>query len=290
MNIQRNFALLSLSVLGGALMVGLATSQSSTQVPEIRDKAGNMWVRGFSKMRSENLGGGKFKFTVATAAGKKLLATWSKENINLEAGALECLVVLDKAKAYRLQTAEMTGGILADFVRASANAQSKEAQKATIRAGEASYDGDKDTVTVRSNVTLVRTDPGAGQSMTATGSSGTIQLSEQGAAANAVSAATLNGPVKLTMTGVRDGDDGKPVKYALNGFGDKMVFNDAARTIVFSGNVRISGDDPSLGGDISGVRIATVQLTKNGEIESIELEGDPGKTVVQDKRKGGGGR
>lgn len=290
MKTNRTLTLTSLTLLGIALIATRATSQGGSSTPEIRDKAGNMWVRGFSRMRSENLGGGKFKFTVSTTEGKKLKATWSKEKIDIEAGGLECLVVLDKTKAYRLQTANMTGGIAADFVRASSNATSKEEQKAAIRASSADYEGDKDQVVVKGNVTLTRTDPGAGQSMTATGSSGTIQLSEQGSSANAVKAATLNGPVKLTLTGVRDGDDGKPVKYSLTGTGDRMVFNDVSRTIVFSGNVRISGDDPSLGGDISGVKVATVQLTKNGEIESIDLEGDPGKTVVQDKRKGGGGR
>lgn len=280
----------ALFVVGlAALAVGIAVSQSSTstQIPEIKDKAGNMWVRGFSKMSYQNLGSNRLKFTVSTLAGKKLLATWEKENIRVEAGGLECLVLLDKDKAYRLQTATMSGGIAADFTRASANAASKEKQTANIRAASADYDGATDEVTVRGNVTLTRTDPGASQSMTASGSSGVISLSEQGATANAVKAATLNGPVKLTMTGSRVGDDGKPAKYNLTGLADKMVFDDTKRTIVFTGNVRISGDDPSLGGDISGVKLATVTLTKDGEIESIELEGDPGKTVVQDKRGGG---
>lgn len=288
---MRTLTISSLFLLAAAIPI-LAVSQSTTQtkIPEIRDRAGNMWVRGFSRMRSENLGKGQFKFTVASAPGKKLLASWAKENINLEAGALECLVALDANKAYRLQTANMTGGIVADFTRASANAQSKEKQSANIRAATADYSASNSSVEVKGGVTLVRTDPGANQTMTATGSSGVIKLSEQGTTANAVSNATLNGPVKLTMTGVRAGDDGKPVKYALTGLADRMVFNDTARTIVFTGNVRISGDDPSLGGDITGVRVATVQLAKSGEIESIELEGDPGKTVVQDKRKGDGGR
>lgn len=280
----------SLFIVGlAAAAAGIAVSQSSTpvQVPEIKDKAGNMWVRGFSKMSYQNLGSNRLKFTVSTLAGKKLLATWAKENIRVESGGLECLVLLDKDKAYRLQTATMTGGIAADFVRASANLASKEKQTANIRAASADYDGSKSEVTVRGNVTLTRSDPGASQTMNASGSSGVIALSPQGAAANAVRAATLNGPVKLTMTGVRAGDDGKPAKYNLIGDADRMVFDDAKRTIVFTGNVRISGDDPSLGGDISGVNNATVTLTKEGEIESIELEGDPGKTVVQDKRGGG---
>lgn len=273
------------------LTAALAVSQSGqTKITEIKDKAGNMWVRGFAKMRLERIGANQLKYTVSTATGKKLQATWTKENIRIESGGLECLVLRDKDNAYRLQTATMSGGIVADFIRASANAQSKENQTAKIQAASADYDGSKDTVTVKGNVTLTRTDPGAGQTMTATGASGTIQLSEQGASANAVKAATLNGPVKLTMTGVRDGDDGKPVKFTLTGLADRMVFNDAARTIVFTGNVRISGDDPTLGGDISGVNVATVKLTKDGEIESIDLEGDPGKTVVQDKRKGDGSR
>lgn len=283
----------TLVVAGLAVIaVGIAVGQTSkpAQIPDIKDKGGNMWVRGFSKMSYKNLGSNRLKFTVSTLAGKKLLATWAKENINVESGGLECLVLLDKDKAYRLQTATMTGGIAADFVRASANAASQEKQTANIRAGSADYEGSKNEVTVRGNVTLSRSDPGASQTMNAVGSSGVITLSEQGSAANAVRAATLNGPVKLTMTGVRPGDDGKPSKYNLVGNADRMVFDDAKRTIVFTGNVRISGDDPSLGGDISGVNNATVTLTKNGEIESIELEGDPGKTVVQDKRKGGGGR
>ncbi len=281
----------SLLIALAGLTAALAVSQSGqTKIPEIKDKAGNMWVRGWSKMHAERIGSNQLKFTVGAASGKKLLATWAKENINIESGGLECLVIVDKDKAYRLQTATMSGGIVANFVRASANAQSKENQTANIRAASAEYNGSNDTVSVKGNVTLTRSDPGAGQSMSATGASGTIQLSEQGASANAVKAATLNGPVKLTMTGVRPGDDGKPLKYNLTGLADRMVFNDAARTIVFSGNVRISGDDPTLGGDISGVNSATVKLTKDGEIESIDLEGDPGRTVVQDKRKGDGGR
>lgn len=271
------------------LAAALAAQGPSPQAnrPEIRDKTGDTQVYGWTRVRYENAGEGRMKFIVRPAEGKRIIGIWKKQDMRVEVGALDAVMNTGKDGAYRLLTATMSGSIDANFTRPSSNAASKERQVVDIKAGSAEYTATEQKVDVKGGVTLVRRDPGAQESMNASGASGVITLSEQGASTNAVKTAVLTGPVDMTMTGRRQGDDGKPQAYTLKGHANRMVFSDASRTIVFTGNVRISGDDPGLGGEISGVHTATVTLSKTGEIESIDLEGDPGRTVITDKKGGG---
>lgn len=283
-------SLILIAILG-VISLLVTAAPSAPQGPEIRDSSGNTWVRGWSKVRYEKLPDGKLKYTVRSAPGKKIMGTWKQEGMEAEAGEIDFLVIPNK-NTFELQSATMGGGIEATFNRPSSNAESKEFQTAVIRATSADYSGLKNTVDVKGTVSLLRSDPGAQQTMSATGSSGLIQLSKPGTkGANVVQEATLNGPVAMKLQGTRRGDDGKPQKYDVVGSADKMVFNDAKRTIVFTGKVKISGDDPSLGGQISGVSRVVITFAASGEVESIDMEGDPtGVTQISDKRKGGGKR
>jgi lipopolysaccharide export system protein LptA len=249
-----------------------------------------MSVSGFSSWRVEKQEGGKWKITARTSEGRKITGDWKKQGVHVEVGQLEAIVNVEQDGARMLQDATLTGTILAKFTRPSSNAASKAQQTVTLNAASADYKGATGVVEVRGGLTLNRQDPGADEKMTATGSSGTITLSDLNAQANGVKSAVLNGPVVMTMTGRRRGDDGKPQAFDLHGSADKLVFNDAARTIVLTGHVKITGDDPSIGGEISGVNSATVKFSATGEVESIDMEGDPGRTIVTDKKKGGGGR
>lgn len=277
-----------------ALLAGLPLAQQANppkaEVPVIGDNAGNMSVTGFSSWRTKKLENGQWKITVRTGQGKRIVGKWVKQKMNVEVGELDAIVDVQKDGAKMLVSASMAGQIVANFARKSTNASSTEPQTVDVRAASAEFTAARNEVEVKGGLTLTRTDPGARESMTATGSSGVITLSELGATSNAVKTAVLNGPVVMKMNGQRKGDDGKPQAYVLTGSADKMVFNDAAHTVVFTGNVKITGDDPGLGGEISGVHTATITFAKTGEIESIDLEGDPGRTVIADKKKGGGKR
>ncbi len=281
--------------LFAACFAGLAGAYESpslpkAQGPEIRDKSGSTWVRGWSKVRYEKLSDGKLKYIVRANPGKRILGSWKQEGMEIEVGELD-FVVVPTGGTFDLQTATMGGSIDVTITRPSANASSKVAQTAHIKAGSADYLGAKSTVDVKGGVTLTQADPGANQNMTATGSSGTITLSKPGTKDRSVQQATLSGPVVMKLSGTRKGDDGKPQKYDVNGIADKMVFNDAQHTVIFTGNVKITGDDPSLGGQISGVSRVVITFLASGEIDSIDMEGDPvGTTTVSDKRKGGGKR
>ncbi len=259
------------------------------QGPEIRDKTGGTWVRGWSKMRYEKQPGNKGRYIVRANPGKRILGSWKQEGMEIEVGDLDFIFTTSNG-TFDLQSATMGGTIEATFTRPSSNAASKTMQTANIKAGSADYSDTKSTIDVRGGVNLASNDPGSNQSMTASGSSGVINLSKPGSKGNVVQLATLAGPVVMKLNGTRRGDDGKPQKYDVNGWADRMVFNDAAHTVTFTGNVKITGDDPSLGGQISGVSKVLITFSATGEIESIDMDGDPGTTTISDKRKGGGKR
>lgn len=282
--------LLGAFVATGIYAQGQGSKPAAQSGPKIGDTVGNMSVTGFSHLKTEKLENGNLKFTVRTDPGKRIIGDWVKQGLHVEVGDLEAIVNVEASGAKMLISAIMGGQITADVKRASSNAESKESQIINLKAASADYTGSRNELSVKGAITLTRSDPGAHESLTATGSGGVITLSEQGASANGIKSAVLNGPVVLTMTGNRKGDDGKPTAFHVNGNANKVVFNDAARTVVFTGNVKLTGDDPSIGGEISGVSSATITLTKSGEIESIDMEGDPGKTIVTEKKKGGGRR
>lgn len=279
-----------LVLIAGAVFTasGSLGQGAEKKVSEIKDNVGNMWVRGFSGMQIKRMPEGKMRFTVRADAGKKIIATWTKERLKIESGGLEGLVAMDASKAYRLQTATMLNGILVDVTRPSSDPESKAEQTAHIEAAEAEFVAATNTVTVKGGVSFVRKDPGVDQTMTATGSSGVITLSDTAAKSNALSAATLTGPVDMHLSGTRKVEGGKSAKFDIKGHANKMVYNDAARTIIFTGDVKITGDDPSFGGEISGVKSATITLTASGEVDSIDMDGDPGRTIVQERKKSGG--
>lgn len=287
------------NVASGLFTVGLAglivtlSAQGGQSKPDavnyIGDRQGTS-ITGWEKARYENAGGGLRKFIVRPAAGGRIVGVWAKENLRADVGALDAVMSVGKEGAFELVSATMSSGIVADFTRPSSNPDAKSNQTVNVRAASAEYVSAKNEIEIRGGIHVERKDPGAGESLVATGSSGVLTLSAEGSKTNALKSAVLNGPVDLTLNGRRKGDDEKLQPYMMKGHADKVVFNDAARTIVFTGNVKLSGNDPGLGGEISGVHTATVTLTKSGEIDSIDLEGNPGKTVITDKKGGGGGR
>lgn len=264
------------------LVAALALAQGGM----FRDKAGNMEVRNIKSWRIQPEGKGKIKFV--GVGSPTLKGTWRAQRLTITAGSLEAYVTADSKNAYALDTASMTGGVQVDR---ESPGSAGGTQSANVKSSTATYMAKEQRIEAKGNVTLHSQDDSIGQTIHATGSAGTILLSDPGARTSSVGRATLSGPVVLKMNAVRQvTEEGttKKVPYTLDGSADKMEYDAEKRTVTLTGNVKLSGDDPVLAGaEIEAAR-AVITLLASGEIEAVDFDGEPGRTVYKGQPTGGG--
>lgn len=253
-----------------------------------QDKSGNMFVKNLDAWRVERVDKATLRFTARAQSGKQLIAQWKAQGLTIEATTLKGTAKLGAKSTMDLLSASMGGGTKTVSTRPSADPQSKVPQTATILAQTADFDAAENTVTSPGALSLASHDPGTQQKFDAKGSRGKVTLAKTGR--GAVQGAVLEGPIEMTLKGVREETDEKTKKtvhapYTVTGKGGKLVYSAAENTITLTGDVRISGDDPMFGGDIRASR-AVITLDAKGEIASIDFDG-PGETVLKE-RKGGG--
>lgn len=279
-------------LLMGLCGIGLALGQSGQlESGSFRDKAQNLYARNLSSWSFKTISASLRSFTFKSQAGKKVVATFAKQRIQLEASMIVGQVLISGGSAFDLREADLTGGVTTTVERDSGLAGSKAPQTTTINASSAHFDAQKSTVSSLGAISFINVDPPLSRTLKATGSKGTITLSESPKANNGVSKAVIEGPVTIEMRGVRDeknektGKVGK-VPYLVTGRGARMVYDATLRTVTLTGDVRIDGDDPVLGGDLRATK-AVLTMDGKGEIVSVDFEG-PGETILRDKSKGGG--
>lgn len=266
-----------------------AATLGAFAVPRLQDEnKQNLDVTGWKSWKVERLEGGKkLRLFVRAEPGGVVVAKWIKEGVTFQAAELEMVATAD----YKLISARLDKAI--EFEANRPSAAGKGRQILNVTAPAASYDAVAQIVKVPGKITLVRSDSATGERMDASGASGKITLSEKGKDIGMIQEAALEGPVRFTMKGTRiePGDEKTPDKklpFSITGGGNRLTFSDVNKQIVFSGEVSLKGDDPFLAGEISGVDKATIQLNDKREIESVEMEGNPGRTKVE--QKGGGGK
>jgi lipopolysaccharide export system protein LptA len=278
---------LSVASLSAAVAI-VASRGAAQQGASFKDHAGNMQVTGLRSFRIESSG-----HFVGIAAGDKIHATWKKQALKVDCSKIEGNVGGSSDKGYVLQKATMGGGVQAVATRPSSNAQSNQTQTSRITGETATYVASQELLHVTGGVDVHSQDPGASQTLHAVGSSGDLILSGPAAATRAVRSATLEGPVTLDMSGTRlTSEEGKApqrIPFTMHGLADRMMFDDVTRTVTMIGHVRITGDDPTIGGDVVADK-EVLYLNADGSVSSVELEGDPGKTVYRDKKAGGSRR
>jgi hypothetical protein len=254
----------------------LAASAVASPTPAVQGGAinsdGKLEITGLDQWNIKKQPDGGYKLFVKAKEGAKVTANWIESGNKLVASTATIFVTKD----WKLVTAEMAGGIT--------YTQVKGPQKVSVSAPKAHYTQKTSTLDVTGDVHLVRTDSSKSESLEAKGTGGTFLISES--TDDPLIQADMPGPITFHMRGLRN-EDGKKVPFNLNGKAGHLNYLRNERTITLSKGVTLSGTDPSLAGDITGVSRAVITLNKDREIDSIDMVGDPGKWVIDPKKTGG---
>lgn len=278
------------TLLVGSLIAVLAVAQPGTPASRvvIQDELGkHLKVTGWDSWSVKRLSDGTIQITTKANGGGKVTADWISEGNKLVATEL----VMIATKDYKLSKAEMGGGI--SFT--SRQKTSGGVQTVLVESPKATYTAADGKITVAGNIKLDRGDTATGERLLVSGAGGTVYITDleaESSSSDPIKSAQVSGPVTFDMKGLRTEDE-KKVPFTIKGKSGALRYNREDLAIRLSGGVTISGNDPTLVGDISGVSSAVIQLTKTREVESIEMEGDPGKTIIEQKEKpktGGGKR
>lgn len=253
-----------------------------------RDRQGqdDVVVKNYASFRVDR--SGHFIFKAKT--GDKITGIWNSQAMTLEAAKVEGSWSGNQKVGMTIETATLTGSVRAVAKRPSQQAGSSELQTTVVTGDSATFNNVGFALHVLGSVHLTNDDPGAQQALDATGSSADIELTRAHSPGRAVHSATIEGPVKFEMHGIRTDNSTTPPKrlpFTINGVADRMLYNDTARTVTLIGHVHVTADDPTLGGD-QNVDRETLHLNPDGSVESVEGEGNPGTTTYRAKSLGGG--
>jgi hypothetical protein len=253
-----------------------AVAAPTSPVPTIQDVLENhMKVTGFDSWSVKRQADNSWHIIAKAPVGGKVVADWIKEGNKLAANSL----VMHVSKDYKLVTAEMVGAIT--------YTQKRGPQLVTVNAPKAVFNQTSGELLVTGVMELKRTDTSTGELFDVSGNGGRMLISTD--SQDPLEKATMTGPITFSLAGNRI-EDGKKSPFSIKGKAGHMDYMRAKREIMLSQGVTLSGNDPSLFGDISGVHSAVITLSETREVESIEMLGDPGKTVIEQKSKSGGGK
>lgn len=261
------------SLLAAVTSVALASGAGAI----IQSELLGMKITGWSDFNYSVLAGGNLRVTVTG----RPFGEWPKQGLSLRSSE----VTLVASKNRDLISADMKGGIT--FT------SKKSGEVMTVTAPSARYTDADQKLVVPGSITLDRKTAN-GDTVLAKGSGGTVFIDRNAKDADMVKSAELTGPIDFRMTSKRtDPETKKDTSYFVSAAGNNLTYSEANRKIILSGDVKVDGNDPSFIGTMSGVDRIEITLTENREIESVDLKGDPAKTVIEQKSKpptGGGGK
>lgn len=280
----------SLALAAGAV-AALAVGQARTY--PITDKAGNMALREVRSHSFEDHGDGTVTFTVQ---GSPVLGLWKPQRLQAKAATMTVLAAKGAKGALDLVQADATGQS-AEFTieRDSDGEDKKGVQTMRLVSPHLRYLVAQERVTLDAPVKADGNDPGAKRTWNLTGQAGVATLypaEPKRADSFPLRAMTLEGPVRFNLNSVRkvkrtkDGvttEVEEPARY--QGKANRLVFDDAAKTITLSGNVTLETDEYELaGGD--GAERAILKLDAKRNVVGVEMTGEPGLSTIK-KPKGG---
>jgi lipopolysaccharide export system protein LptA len=250
----------------GLVSVALAAQSNSY----FRDHAGNMEVKNLSRWRvTQSREGVHFE-----GWGSPFIGIWKTQGLNLSAAKILADASGTPQKGLRLQSATVSGDVVATTLQQNG---STKLQTEVLKI----YGGAQATrFEAPGALTITSTDSSRSRNFVSKASSGTVLVPVTGG--NGFSTADLAGPVTFTATERVEGGTSN-----LNGRADKVTIDNtgAQPKIVMTGNVKITGDHPTIWADIDNASEATIILDKNFEIQEVIIGGDP---VRLEARKGGG--
>ncbi|MCW5943722.1 MAG: hypothetical protein KIS66_15935 [Fimbriimonadaceae bacterium] len=278
-----------------ALAVGtiaaLAAGQARTY--PITDKAGNMALRDVRSHRYEDHGDGTITFIVM---GSPVLGEWKAQRMKSRAEEMTILANRGAKGALDLVQADVTGKSAEFTVERDSDGEDKKvAQTMRLISPHLRYLVAQERVTLDAPVKAEGSDPGAKRRWNLEGRSGVASLypaEPKRADSFPLRAMTLEGPVTFSLNSVRkvkrtkDGtttETEEPTLY--KGKANRLVFDDATKTIVLTGNVTLETDEYELAGG-EGAERAVLKLDAKRQVVGVEMNGAPGVSTIR-KPKGG---
>lgn len=215
--------------------------------------------------------------TTFTAETAPIVVNWFQQGIEISGKNVTALLTKDT----KLINATMSGGI-------RFKASKQKADTIVISAPTANYTDADQKLVVNGALELDRKMADGG-TMHAEGNGGTIYLDREAKGDKLVKSATINGKIVFKMSGTRvDSETKKPATYRIEASAGKLTYNEADRKVTLEDGVQISGNDPSLYSTMRNISKVTLTLTENREIDTVELEGNPGETIFEQKKTTGG--
>lgn len=216
--------------------------------------------------------------TTFTAESAPIIVNWFQQGIEISGKSVTALLTKDT----KLINATMSGGI-------RFKASKQKTDTISISAPSASYTDADQKLVVNGALELDRKMADGG-TMHAEGSGGTVYLDREAKGDKLIKSAVISGRIVFKMSGTRiDSETKKPAAYHVNASAGKLTYNEADRKVTLEDGVQISGNDPSLYSTMKNISKVTLVLTESREIDTIELEGNPGETIFEQKKTTGGG-
>lgn len=231
---------------------------------------------GKPKLSLKTLPNGQTRVTYSSDTAP-IVATLYEQGLVVSAKTITFLLGKDRG----LLTANMTGGIKVTSKKGS--------DTIVVSAPSADYTDSDQKLIVNGAIVMDR-NSADGSKLHAEGNTGTIILDRAAKGDKMIKSATIGGRIVFRMTGMRSNEgEEKKSSFFVNASAGRLVYNEAERKITMSDNVQLSGNDPSLVTSMSNVESIVITLTEDRQIDTVELEGSPGKTVFEQKKTTGGG-
>lgn len=256
------------------IALGVAALVSAQQAKRILlvDKESNVEIVGYSGFNIKYLGKGR---SSVTATGKPLVVNWTTQEMNLKTSRFVGTVAQGEGRSLELESATLTGVDML-LKRASAAAGSTAKQELVMTGESGTYTASTSTLKLLGGIKIERKDPAAEQSMTLTGASATIILYPNPlpkGARSAMKSGEVAGPVRIEVNSVRV-EEGKKLASKIVATGNRLDLSDPDSTMTLTGNVRITGNDPALMGDVTANKV-TMKFDAKGNLEEIDAVGEP---------------
>lgn len=223
------------------------------------------------------------KVRVVMLGDPRVIAKFENPRLDLNVSKFEGILFRDSKQSLVVQEATFSGDVIATVTSPSAKTTSAN-QTAKIQSSLVNYIGSNSTFTSPGKLTIVRSDPAAGEVLTMSGNSGWLRTFSQRPAASAklgFEAAELNGAVQFRLIDSLD-ENGKPQSSSIVGRADRATYDSKASRIVLTGNVHLEGDHPLMIGDINASKVELI-LDAKGEVEEIDVIGAPATATIGKK-------
>lgn len=269
-----------------AWAIGLAIGAVAAQGIVFRDRARNLTISGLTSWRITRIDDALSRMQ---GQGRPLVAVWNSEEMTLRAAKVDGKLRQAKGGRLQLEQADASGGV---GLSLASRRDGQPTRTTNLESDSLQYSASNDQAVLPGSLTIVSTVEGGRGNFRIAGSRATLTLAPLGEKAEMpLRAGEIAGPVTLRLETLREPTaeekaEGRkaPVPVVVTGVGDRLVFNDQARTLTLSGNVAIDGNDGSAFGKVEAQR-AVLTLNERREIVDLELSGEPGRATVSDRRK-----